>query len=186
MDIAVVVLSLAVALLRGGRPVEEHGLRYIWVPVAAVAIQIAVGLWMQNAFGTVLIMVSYIALLLMLAANWNHQSCRILLLGTFLNFVVMILNGGRMPVDMVAAAQLGLPLEGLAEGQIFKHIGITEATRMPFLADVIPINFGIRRLISIGDVFVAIGLFSLVQHLMGKGFTLKPLPIDNPKQSEVS
>lgn len=175
MEFLVTLVSFAVAVLRGGKFQQHHGLRLAWLPLAAFAAQVVVGLWLQSPLGTIITVLSYLALIVFCLGNARHQAVRVLLVGTALNLVVMIVNGGRMPVDVSAALRLGLPVGGLAEGAAFKHVALSDATNLPFLSDIIPFRFVISRLISFGDIFITAGLFLLVQQLMGKGVTLRPL-----------
>ncbi len=82
-------------------------------------------------------------------------------LGALLNTVVTFLNGG-MPVDPRA-----LTLSGKAAPSDGLHVILGSDTRLPFLADVLPIPV-INNIYSIGDVALAIGgfwmVFRLVRH----------------------
>jgi hypothetical protein len=64
-----------------------------------------------------------------------------------------------MPVMSEAAVVASgfSPVPQLSES--YKHIPLDEATRLPFLADVIPMRLvGRGTVISLGDVFLAVGL----------------------------
>ena len=47
----------------------------------------------------------------------------------------------------------------------FKHILLDETSRLTFFADVIPLRLGaIGQVISLGDVFLAVGLGRFLEH----------------------
>jgi hypothetical protein len=82
-----------------------------------------------------------------------------------MNFSVIAINGG-MPVLLEAvqvAGGSGIPDLGA------RHVLMTEATRLPFLADVIPLP---ANVISMGDVFLAIGIGVFVEDRMRQ-----PIPL---------
>src|SRR5204863_8535472 len=89
---------------------------------------------------------------LVAAMNWRIPGAALIALGTFLNVIVIALNGG-MPYEpaIIAAASAPTPNDGL-------HMVIGADTRVPFLADIIP--FGLAHgVYSIGDFLLAFGGF---------------------------
>ncbi|MCG5027033.1 DUF5317 domain-containing protein, partial [Anoxybacillus flavithermus] len=60
-------------------------------------------------------------------------------------------------------------------GTDFKHTVLTEQTVLPFLSDIIYMPSIIPRVISIGDIFIMLGAFLLVQRLMNKPISLLQL-----------
>lgn len=72
-------------------------------------------------------------------------------IGILMNFTVIAVNGG-MPVLIESVALAGGSTD-IALGA--KHVVLDAATRLPFLGDIIPLP---RSVISLGDVFIAIGI----------------------------
>ena len=103
------------------------------------------------------------------ALNFHIFEMRIAGSGAFLNLVVIAVNGGIMPVSHKA-----LSLAGLADAFSMvrlRHAMMTDATHLKFLADVIPIGGphaprALQEVASIGDVFVAVAVFILIQRDM--------------------
>jgi hypothetical protein len=92
--------------------------------------------------------------------------------GVGANFLVVVANGGRMPVDAGAAA--GSPvLERLADlvarGTLWTHQALTGGTRLRFLADLFALRepFPWPTVFSVGDVLLCAGIIWLVPRLMG-------------------
>lgn len=168
MVFLVLAVALAVALLRGGRPRRDIHFRHAWLAVVALGMQLAGFLAPGTPFNLTLIVASYIMLLFVVLQNMQHQSLRLLFLGLLLNFVVIALNGGRIPVDVEVARALGITVDDLLSGTAIKHVAMGNGTVLAFLGDVIPIPV-INKVISIGDIFIMLGTFVLVQELMGLG-----------------
>lgn len=161
-------LSILIGLARGGRFQFHLPLKRVWLAPVALALQLATMLMPGSVGGLLLMFLSYGALIHCLVINRQHQSLRVLLLGVLLNFIVIAANGGRIPVDVDVSRRLGLEVQALLEGTDFKHVAVSDASRLAFLGDVIPLPGPVPRVISIGDVVVLIGLFLLIQDLMGK------------------
>jgi len=91
--------------------------------------------------------------------------------GAFLNFLVMALNGGKMPVSLEVTSWLGLQqfVELLENNYYPDYTIISSSTRLPFLGDMLPyFSFLFRRFFvaSVGDYLLGIGvMLFLVHHL---------------------
>ncbi|ASS66901.1 MULTISPECIES: DUF5317 domain-containing protein [unclassified Paenibacillus] len=116
-------------------------------------------------------MVIYVAGLILLTINRKQKGFGLLAIGVLMNFLVMVFNGGRMPVSLEAASVLKDPafVEMLKNGDIlYKHVLMDFHTRLAFLGDIIPLGppYPRRQAISIGDVIMNIGVFFYLQDLM--------------------
>lgn len=115
-----------------------------------------------------------VVMCLLLAGLWaNRRYAGILVIGAgyIMNALVMALNGGKMPVSTDALQKAGLTdaLDILRKGMDGKHSIITEATRLPFLGDIIvmPRILGrMMEIVSTGDLVIAAGLFILMLEFM--------------------
>jgi hypothetical protein len=115
----------------------------------------------------------YILLLVAIGLNVHLRELWFAGLGTFLNFLVLTVNGGMMPVS-----RMGLKLAGLTwmltskeTPRFVRHAIMDTHTRLWMLGDIIPIpGLGARNFLaevaSIGDVLVAAAVFVLVQQYM--------------------
>jgi hypothetical protein len=91
--------------------------------------------------------------------------------GVALNFIVMLVNGGKMPVSIEATASVLDPVyvQMLTDGTAAsKHFALNDSTILPFLGDIIPITSPYPRtqVISIGDVIMNFGIFIYLQNVM--------------------
>ncbi|MBX5476531.1 MAG: DUF5317 domain-containing protein [Clostridia bacterium] len=172
------LVSVVVGLIRGGRidrfsevQLRSYGLILLgfagriflhWAGYSGLA-------WVQP-WAAWIHVVSYVFLLYALALNLQLPWFRLVFLGTLANFVVIALNGARMPVSRHAlqatlqADQIPF-LQGAGD---YMHTLLTSSTRLWWLGDwlFVPPPFPRPTTFSIGDVLVAVGLFLFVQRVM--------------------
>lgn len=113
-------------------------------------------------------LIIYVAFIIFLDYNKNIKYFRIMESGFILNLLPMILNGGKMPVSESAMIKIGdlTGLEYLKAGVALNHTLIDNQTRFKILSDIIPIKFLIPKVISAGDIILAIGLVLFIIYYM--------------------
>ncbi|MDA2978173.1 MAG: DUF5317 domain-containing protein [Actinomycetota bacterium] len=165
----VLVLSVAVGFLRGGRlrNLTEIRVTSWWLlPLAFLTLTASsftpAG---QDDLAVALVLVSYLPLLLFVWLNRDLTGIWIGGLGVLMNFTVIALNGG-MPVLLAAAEIAGHDGELMLDA---KHVLLDQSTRLPFLADVLPLP---NTVLSLGDVMLAIGVGAFLEDQMRKPLTL--------------
>ena len=151
----VVGVAMLVGLLRGGRlsNLTEIRVRGWWMLLVGFGLQLVAGFLPrdQHELAVALILVSYLPLILFVWLNREMNGLWIAGIGILMNFTVIALNGG-MPV-LPAAVEIAGGSETLTLGA--KHVLLDDATRLPFLADIVPLPGSV---VSLGDVFLAIGI----------------------------
>src|SRR5438105_10233200 len=123
----------------------------LW-PLLAIALGLRIiGLFVPSTPLTIYVL-SLFGVATVAAWNWRLPGTALVAVGTGLNLVVVLLNSG-MPYDPTLAEMVGAPppTDSL-------HLPLTSATRLAFLADVIPVG-PIRGVFSLGDFLVALGGF---------------------------
>ncbi len=167
----VIFIALAIAVLRGGRLVNlgDIELRAWWLLFIALSLQFGTGLLPDTSWsswlGVAMVLVSFALLMILVLLNRSKTGMWIAGLGVLMNFVVIAVNGG-MPV-LAGAAQVasGFTVTEPDLTSSFKHVLLDETSRLTFFADVIPLRFvGIGEVISLGDVFLALGLGVFLEH----------------------
>jgi hypothetical protein len=166
----VLVISIALGALRGGSLRNLSGMRvkFWWLlPVGFVLLAVATFVPAdQHELAVILILVSYLPLLAFVLLNRKLNGMWIAGIGILMNFTVIVVNGG-MPV-LAEAAQIASGSSGsLSLGA--KHVLLTADTSFPFLADVIPLPGAV---LSLGDVFLAIGIGVFLEHQMRQPLVL--------------
>jgi hypothetical protein len=115
---------------------------------------------------------SYILLFIGIYYNRSQTAFRIIFIGIFLNFVVIMANGGQMPVSEEAMISIGLVdnMLSIKNGEVITHTLINDRTVLRFLGDifVLPKPYPRPKIFSIGDVVMALGIFVYIQKIMIK------------------
>jgi MFS family permease len=176
-----IVLGLVAGLLTGGSigRLASVRLRLVWPIFIALAIRIGIdlaagrGIVLPDGVQIVALTVSYSLLVVGLGANRHYPGILLALVGVLGNALVVLLNGGRMPVwepSLIAAgftpadvtSSLHIILPATLDASFLRHLGP--------LADVIPIPIPVvRNVASIGDVFLSAGLaFFLFAAVVGR------------------
>ncbi len=161
----VLFVAVAVAVVRGGRlsNLADIRLRFWWLlPIgfllqAGTAFLPADQSWGRTV-GVAMVLVSYLPLIVVVLLNRESAGMWLVGVGILMNVTVIALNGG-MPVLREAAQVAGGFADEIAIRDVYKHVILDSSSRLTFLADVIPLRiFGQGQVISLGDVFLAVGL----------------------------
>jgi len=176
------ILALAVALLRGGKlnRLLSVKVRHSWIAPLAWGLQVVVIYFPRPRSGgllelhTLLVLVSYLLLVLVVALNWRLPGLPLIGLGLALNLLVMVANGGFMPVTYEALQRAGMAnlALGSAPGSrvmATKDIVLPRANTVLWaLSDVfvIPPPGPVRTIFSVGDLCLVAGVFILFQRVM--------------------
>ncbi|MGG3467490.1 DUF5317 domain-containing protein [Neobacillus pocheonensis] len=173
-----IILSFIVGFLRKGnmKALAQLKLTWGWIFPLLLVVELTV-FSLQNGHKTLgeisgyIYILVYILGLLFLIMNRKNPGFTLIFIGVFLNFIVMALNGGRMPVSLEAASILEPGyLDVLKEELYAKHTALIDSTNLGFLGDIIPITkpYPRTQIISIGDIIMNIGAFLFIQYLMVK------------------
>ena len=176
----IIIISIIIGLLRNGKlsSLSQISLKRIELIVLACLIQ--GGLIFLGSrkvkfvldYSSYMIIFSYIVLLFAVWYNKELKGTNFIALGIIFNFIVIVANGGHMPVLLNSLYKVGLNDFALVlkEGTYVTHTLITEKTLFGFLADVIPLSplFPDPSVVSVGDFLMFYGVFSLIQNAMLK------------------
>ncbi|WP_199617338.1 DUF5317 domain-containing protein [Paenibacillus alkalitolerans] len=175
-----IVIGLVVGLIRSGFFQGLRGLSQLklvagWIFPLLLILQFIV-FFLQGRYEVVtqysgyFFMAVYVAGLIFLFLNRENSGFKLIFTGVFLNFLVMALNGGVMPVSIEAAEVLGgnFVAELQNNDVIYKHAMLREDTLLPFLGDIIPLTspYPRQQVISIGDIVMNIGIYVFLQSVM--------------------
>lgn len=182
----VMVGSVAVALLRGQSLEEVAGRSFRWWGTLALglALHVVVGLRALAGFlsnrplglalplGSILYLASFVFLLGFVARNLSCPGFPALLAGLALNCAVIALNHGQMPGEpsqLAAAGRLDVLIADLAAGLWRPFALIGPATPMAWFGDriLVPLPWHQPVVVSIGDLFVALGCFFFFNNPFG-------------------
>ncbi|MEX2356574.1 MAG: DUF5317 domain-containing protein [Thermaerobacterales bacterium] len=174
MFISFMAAALLYGLARGGRLGNLMNVQFTagWLIVGAFLIRFSLGAvssgpqdaaWLSTAAQGA----AYSALVAAVYLNRRLPGLPTLGIGLGLNGMVIMANGGRMPVDPAAIEAAGRSdlIEALAAGKSLTHQLAVEGTQLFWLADIWtwPPPLPLAAVFSIGDVLIGIGGFVLIQ-----------------------
>ena len=167
----VIFFALAISMLRGGRLVNlgDIELRAWWLLILAFGMQAGTSLlpdssWSESA-GLIMILASFVLLMVLVVLNRSSPGMWLAGLGVLMNFTVIALNGGMPVLAGAAEVASGFVVNEPDLSGTYKHVLLEENSRLTFLADVIPLRLiGIGEVISLGDIFLALGLGVFLEH----------------------
>ena len=164
-------LALVIALLRGGRLINlaDIELRSWWLLVIALALQAGANVLPDEEWGEILgvtmVLVSFGLLMVLVILNREKTGMWLTGLGVLMNLTVIAANGGMPVLAEAAEVASGFALSEPDLSDSFKHVLLDENTRLTFFADVIPLRLvSIGQVISLGDVFLGVGLGRFLEH----------------------
>ena len=178
---------MAIGWARGGRlgALGAVSLRNPWLLGAAIALALIARLFpLPPVAARLLATCASLAALVALWQNRHHPFGLLVCSGLALNSLVILLNGGRMPVS--ASALLGAAYgpgswpHDLSPASFPgpRHVVAGPQTRLPALGDVLPVGIGgVTMVVSPGDLLMALGLGGFVQRQMrapGRAAELSP------------
>ncbi len=169
MLIGGIILGLLLGLRSGGRisNLASIQLRWVWILFAAVVVRFATesmlnaGVEVADTFRVVLWALSFGLLLAGLWVNRSYPGLSLAFIGILLNAIVILVNGGYMPVWGSALEAAGFTS---ADVQSAIHVVLPGTAgdfllRLLIIGDIIPIPVPlIRNVASLGDAFLALGL----------------------------
>ncbi|SED13486.1 DUF5317 domain-containing protein [Paenibacillus sp. GP183] len=174
MLLDIIILSFVVAFLRGGRIKEIPKFHKLVFLLISVILQVC-SIFLPHGIGKVIVSVAYLSAIVFLYKNRMWEDVRVIMIGWMLNAITIWVNLGRMPIDLEQAKKTPFDVTALLNGDDWKHAIIDNTTRLSFLSDIIYVPYPVPRVISIGDIFVAFGVFLLIQRMMNKPISLKGL-----------
>jgi hypothetical protein len=175
--LAVVLISVCLGFVLGGRLHRLEAIRPRWWGLVIVGLGVQFVPLPEGGTGTDLIIrttvlsISYTLLVTFALINVRMPGMFLVLIGLACNFAVIAVNGG-MPASAEALIDSGQEdvLVYLQEEGADKHHLLTDEDDLTFLADVIPVPQPVGQAISVGDVFVYVGLVWLIVAAM-RGWT---------------
>lgn len=150
-------VAVLVGYLAGGRLGNLANVRFRWPMsgLAGIALQFAP---VAGTGGTLLLVASFLFLFVAAGVNRRLPGFALILVGLWLNFVVITVNEG-MPVThhaLVASGQANT-LPDLRSGADTKHHLASDEDELVFLADAIPIPPPVHQAVSLGDLLTYSG-----------------------------
>ena len=172
--------SIVVGKLRGGSfsNIKDANLEKWYFFISAFAIEFAAVFMASKGialFSENILYIHCLSYLLLFAGIFFNRSIlafKIVFIGVFLNFIVIMANGGQMPVSGEAMTNIGLidNMHAIRDGKIITHALINNNTVFKYLGDIFVLGkpYPRPKIFSIGDIIMALGIFIYIQEIMVK------------------
>lgn len=171
-QLAAIVIGLIVGWIRKGSiwSLTNLRLKWLWTLPVAYLLQIISINYLNGSIYQLMLVVSYLILIIFSVRNLIVPGVVWALAGTVANFLVMAINGLRMPAYMEPIKALSPQMVTLLQhGQYGKSIAMGQSTHLNFLGDIFFVKIQPPALVSIGDILFSIGIAVLIQHAMRVG-----------------
>jgi len=125
--------------------------------------------YLIDSIAPFMFILSYILILIGITYNLKNRSMYLLFSGTVMNLLVVFANLGYMPVSQKLLISNGFDLNLFPDNKLdMNHVIETASTNLKILGDIIliPRPYPFPQLLSIGDVFMCIGLFIFIVSAM--------------------
>lgn len=173
--LAGIVAGIVVGLLQGGKLANlgKIHLRWAWIAVLALVIQ-AILIRVRpdwDSAARVFFPLTHAVILGVAWINRDLDGMWLVAAGTALNFIVMVVNGGFMPITPEVVVQAGLAEDTqsiIPNTRLTSSKGLIlsrDEIALWWLGDVIALRF-IRTIVSVGDVLIAPGISLFVRGAM--------------------
>lgn len=181
MFIEAIVLGIIIGLVRNGsfRNISITKIRGWFLILLALIIQVMISVFSNisivQAYGKQFYIVSAVLITLTLIINLDKKAMWLILIGAILNYVVMFINGFRMPIYFEGLKLAGLEdmVDGIKNGEIINYMSLDEVgnwTKHLGKYIVIPKPYPMAKVISIGDIIMSLGMVLFIQGEMIKSY----------------
>jgi len=180
MLVVAAAAGLAIGWARGGEfsTLSRRDFRAFPLLLLAVLLDVAVRIRaMPAGAGPIALGAAYIVLLAVLWLNRHRPWLPLVLAGTALNTLVILANGGRMPVSPQALRSAGGVAGALRSGTDVFHVLAGPGTPLWMLGDIIGLDLrDMGWAVSLGDVLMALGIAGYLQWAMNEQQGDRPAP----------
>jgi hypothetical protein len=158
-----IIIGILIGYIRGGnlKWITNKAMKYVWLIFCSIAIQLVIFSSLPfiklspDYIIAALHLVSYTLIIIFILFNIKIPGIAIVGFGSFLNFLVIFLNGGFMPS---VSSDL---IKNFGKNTIDKNITtMSKHTYLPWLGDIfhLPAWLPLTNNFSIGDIIVALGV----------------------------
>lgn len=179
MFLVAIAAAVIVGLIRGGKLSNIIKVEIVrpWLIFLSVLLEASLIILMKSSavvtqpYVFISISVQYLLLFLFVWYNRHLPYFWVIGFGSFLNALVILLNGGSMPIADIEpyirqSAPVSQYVQNLLDGKLLIYHIINENTKLWFLGDIIWLSGPFSAFASIGDLFLYGGVFLLLQQLI--------------------
>ncbi len=167
--VLVIAAGLLIGWFRKGSlwSITNIKFRLIWLLPGAYILEYVSIHHLQGQIYEICILIAYLGLILFCSLNYKIAGIKWALSGTVANFLVMSLNGLRMPAYLPAVRKMApQTIPALMKGDYLKSVAMTSHTHLNPLGDIFNVSVLTPNLVSFGDLLFSLGIIVFLQHAM--------------------
>ena len=188
MIIEAILIGLFIGILRKGKISRIEYLKINLLPLVFVSLMSVIIIVVMNLglleFGSfiynIFFVLSYALIIIVLVFNLDKKFLFITLIGAVLNFICICFNSFKIPVNTGAfISSYGDEMAKLFLSGDIKFFIPAEGAKLSFLGKLISITeyYFYPVILSIGDIFVALGIILFIQDFMTDKFLQSKDPL---------
>jgi|LGOV01.1.fsa_nt_gb energy-coupling factor transporter transmembrane protein EcfT len=164
MFIEAMILGLVISFLRGGRMdnIEYLNIKGWYLIIIGVVLQLVSVFLTKYSFATYIQLIGIIFVLIVVVLNIKLRGFWLMLFGGMLNFLAVILNGYKMPVNpiIIENNKLSSFMDMIIDGEIINYISTSVGGWSAMLGKIMmtPQWYPFPKMLSIGDIVISIGI----------------------------
>jgi hypothetical protein len=177
MFLDTIIIAIVIGFIRGGKlrklgEIELRGITFFFIGFLLQILPtllVLKGFHALRAFESWAHILSYFFIFAGIYTDRSLPGIAILGAGSFLNFLVIVANGGKMPVSIDTLQAIGKweDIRSLEMGQMPMYMACKGDLLSRLLGDVLSVPpFFRSQIFSIGDILMALGLFIFIQSAM--------------------
>ncbi len=169
-------VAVGIGLIRGGRisNLAHIKIRRPWLIFLSVLVEYALIYLMRNTsritqpLACLFLFLQYLLLFLFLWENRTLSYSWLIGVGSFLNFLVIMVNKGSMPLSKTAIAvdANSKNMKYLENGKYLTYHILNSNSRLRFLGDILRVPPPVQSFLSIGDIVLFLGILLLIQDIV--------------------
>ena len=170
------VVAVGIGLIRGGRisNLTHIKIRRPWLIFLSVLVEYILIYLMRNTsritqpLACLFLFLQYLLLFLFLWENRMLSYIWLIGMGSFLNFLVILVNKGSMPLSKAAMTvdANSRNMQYLANGKYLTYHILNSNSKLWLLGDVIFVPPPVQSFLSIGDIILFLGILLLIQDII--------------------
>ncbi|MDK2919023.1 MAG: hypothetical protein PWQ37_1756 [Candidatus Petromonas sp.] len=181
MFLEAAILGLLIGIIRKGRfsnlaEIKINGWILIFIAVLLQLLPLlAPAFPFVEKYQRYFYIASTILILFVVTINLNKKGFRIISIGVLLNLFVMLMNGFKMPIYLEGLKFAGLEsiVKGIETGDILNYMPLEKVmdwTKYFGKFIVVPKPYPLAKVISVGDIFMSLGIVLFIQGEMTKSY----------------
>ncbi|MCD6435124.1 MAG: DUF5317 domain-containing protein [Clostridiales bacterium] len=168
MFVEAMILGLIISFLAGGRMdnVKYLNIKGWYLVIIGLVLQLTSTFLVKYSFSVYIQLTGIIFVFLAVAMNIKLRGFWIMLLGGVMNFIAVILNDFKMPVNpiIIENEKLSSFMNMVSDGEIINYVATSVGGWPVMLGKIImmPQWYPFPKILSIGDILISIGIICFV------------------------